>query len=39
MNGDRTEYAGYFYVPEEKAWKHLVTFSTITGGRPLGALL
>jgi hypothetical protein len=36
INGERTEYAGYFYVPEEKAWKHLVTFSTITGGRPLG---
>jgi hypothetical protein len=35
-NGDRTEYAGYFYVPEDKAWKHLVTFSTITGGKPLG---
>ncbi|RLS59003.1 MAG: DUF3472 domain-containing protein [Planctomycetota bacterium] len=28
----RSEYAGYFYVPEEKAWKHLVTFSTPTGG-------
>jgi hypothetical protein len=36
VNGERTEYSGYFYVPEEKAWKHLVTFSTITGGRPLG---
>jgi hypothetical protein len=35
-NGERTEYAGYFYVPEDKAWKHLVTFSTITGGKPLG---
>jgi hypothetical protein len=35
VNGERTEYSGYFYVPEEKAWKHLVTFSTITGGRPL----
>lgn len=30
--GQRSEYAGYFYVPEEKAWKHLVTFSTPTGG-------
>ena len=28
-----TEYAGYFYVPEDKVWKHLVTFSTITGGK------
>lgn len=35
-SGDRTEFAGYFYLPEEKAWKHLVTFSTITGGKPLG---
>jgi hypothetical protein len=33
--GDRTAYAGYFYVPEERVWKHLVTFSTITGGRTL----
>ena len=36
INGTRTEYSGYFFVPEEKAWKHLVTFSTVTGGRPLG---
>jgi hypothetical protein len=35
VDGERTEYAGYFYVPEERAWRHLVTFSTITGGRPL----
>jgi hypothetical protein len=34
-NGERTEYAGWFYVPEDKSWKHLVTFSTITGGKPL----
>ncbi len=34
-DGERTEYAGWFYVPENKAWKHLVTFSTITGGKPL----
>jgi hypothetical protein len=33
--GARTEYAGHFYLPEAKAWKHLVTFSTVTGGRPL----
>lgn len=26
----RTAYAGYFYVPEKKEWKHLVTFSTLT---------
>jgi hypothetical protein len=34
-NAQRTEYSGYFFVPEDKAWKHLVTFSTITGGRLL----
>jgi len=34
-DGDRTEYAGYFFVPEEKAWKHLVTFSTITRSKQL----
>lgn len=31
-DGKRSEYAGYFYVPETKTWKHLVTFSTPTGG-------
>jgi len=25
-----TAYSGYFYVPEAKAWKRLVTFSTLT---------
>lgn len=34
-NGERTEYAGHFFVPETKSWKHLVTFSTITKGKPL----
>ena len=28
----RTEYASYFFVPEKNEWKHLVTFSTPTGG-------
>jgi len=28
----RTAYSGYFFVPREKGWKHLVTFSTITSG-------
>lgn len=36
VDGDRTEYTGWFFHPEEKAWKKLVTFSTITGGKPLG---
>ena len=31
-DGKRSEYAGYFFVPETKSWKHLVTFSTPTGG-------
>jgi hypothetical protein len=34
-NADRTEYSGYFYLPEQSKWKHLVTFSTITGGKYL----
>lgn len=34
-DGQRTEYTGWFFVPEDKAWKRLVTFSTITGGKPL----
>ncbi len=33
--GARTEYAGYFYIPQDQAWKHLITFSTLTGGRHL----
>jgi len=28
----RSEYAGYFYLPDKKEWKHLVRFSTPTGG-------
>lgn len=27
---ERTAYSGYFFHPETKAWKHLVTFSTLT---------
>jgi hypothetical protein len=29
---ERTEFSAHFLVPEEKAWKHLVTFETLTGG-------
>jgi hypothetical protein len=36
VDGERTEYAAYFHIPEDKKWKHLVTFSTITGGKKLG---
>lgn len=31
----RTAYAGYFFHPEQKQWKHLVTFSTLTKGEKL----
>jgi len=34
----RTTFAGYFWLPEKKEWKHLVTFSTITGGSRLKGL-
>ncbi|MEX2185457.1 MAG: DUF3472 domain-containing protein [Pirellulales bacterium] len=34
-DGKRTEYAGHIYLPEQKAWKHLVTFSTLAGGKTL----
>jgi hypothetical protein len=35
INGDRTEYSGYFHGPDDKSWQHLVTFSTIAGGKKL----
>lgn len=28
----RSEYSGYFFLPEKNEWRHLVTFSTPTGG-------
>ena len=31
----RTAYAAYFYVPEDKDWKRLATFSTVTDGKGL----
>lgn len=31
-DGERTSFSGYFYIPEKKEWKHLVTFSTLAGG-------
>jgi hypothetical protein len=34
--GNRTEYAGHFQPPGVETWTHMVTFSTITGGKPLG---
>lgn len=30
--GNRSEYSGYFFLPEKNEWKHLVTFSPPTGG-------
>jgi len=32
---NKTSFSGYFWLPEKKAWKHLVTFRTITGGTRL----
>ncbi len=32
---NKTSFSGYIYLPEKKAWKHLVTFRTITGGTQL----
>ena len=32
---DRTAYSGFMFVPEDKAWKRLVTFSTLTKGELL----
>jgi hypothetical protein len=31
----KTTFSGYIYLPEKKAWKHLVTFRTKTGGTQL----
>ena len=38
VEGDKSAYAGYFYLPQEKTWKHLVTFRTRTGGDRLKGL-
>jgi hypothetical protein len=35
---DRTAFAAWFFVPEEQAWKHLVTFSTIDKAHDLRGL-
>ncbi len=31
-DGKRSEYSGFFYHPDEQVWRHLITFSTVTGG-------
>jgi hypothetical protein len=33
-----TAYAAYFFLPESKAWKHLITFRTFAGGDGLQGL-
>jgi hypothetical protein len=38
VDGQKTAYSGYFYLPETKTWKHLVTFRTRTGGDHLKGL-
>jgi beta-glucanase (GH16 family) len=35
IEGNRTTYAAFFWLPETEEWKHLATFETITGGEPL----
>ena len=38
VEGDKSAYAAFFYVPQNKSWKHLVTFRTRTGGDRLKSL-
>jgi hypothetical protein len=38
VEGEKTAYGGYFYIPTTKSWKHLVTFRTRTGGDRLAGL-
>jgi len=35
VEGERTAFAAWFFLPEKKEWKQLVTFSTLTGGKYL----
>lgn len=36
IEADRTIFSGHFFHPDQNAWLHLVTFSTPTGGKPMG---
>ncbi|MGC4002613.1 MAG: DUF3472 domain-containing protein [Pirellulales bacterium] len=36
VEGERTAFTSWFYHPEEKAWKKLVTFSRLNEGKSLG---
>ncbi len=35
VEGDKTSYAGWFFDGSAKTWRHLVTFRTRTGGKPI----
>lgn len=35
IEGEKTSYSSYFRSGSDQAWKHLATFRTRTGGRPL----
>jgi hypothetical protein len=35
VEGIKSSFAGYFWLAAENRWKHLATFRTITGGKPL----
>jgi len=35
VEGEKTSYEGWFFDNHANAWKHLVTFRTRTGGKPL----
>lgn len=35
VDGDKTAYAAFFHLPDEKRWKHLATFRTLTKGSAL----
>lgn len=38
VEGDRTRFTGYFYVPEQDRWQQMASFRTRTGGAPLKGL-
>ena len=38
IEGDKTAYAGWLWLPATQSWKHLVTFRVKTGGKPLSGL-
>jgi hypothetical protein len=38
VEGEKTSYEGWFFDGRQRAWKHLVTFRTRTGGKPLRGL-